>query len=96
MSIAAIRQHISEQFELARKLHERPRIAATVIEPEVSLADRAAPIFRRIMTRPTEHRRRDCISYEIVEPNVHDLNALFDEALASLGFKPEVARVEAQ
>jgi hypothetical protein len=96
MSLDNVRQHIHEQFELARKLHERPRIAPTDIEPEVSLTDRAAPIFRRIITTPTEHRRRDCASYEIVEPNVHDLNALFDQALASLGFKTEVARVEAQ
>ena len=58
----------------------------------LTLEDKAAPIFRCIMTTPTEHRRRDCVSYEIVEPNVRDLNALFDEALASLGFKPEVAR----
>ena len=86
MSLDSVRQHIREQFELARKLHERPRTAPTDVEPEVSLTDRAAPIFRRIMTRPTEHRRRDCVSYEIVEPNVRDLNALFDEALISLGF----------
>jgi hypothetical protein len=51
LAVQAIHQHIHEQFELARKLHERPRIAATVIEPEVSLTDRAAPIFRRIIPR---------------------------------------------
>jgi hypothetical protein len=85
-NLEAVHQHIREQFELARKLHERPSIALTDVEPEVSLTDRAAPIFRRIMTRPTEHRRRDCVSYEIVEPNVCDLNTLFDEALISLGF----------
>jgi hypothetical protein len=86
MSLDTVRQRICEQFELARKLHERPRIVPTDVKPEVSLADRAAPMFRRIMTTPTEHRRRDCVSYEIVEPNVHDLNALSDEALVSLGF----------
>ena len=86
MSLDAVHQHIREQFELARKLHERPRIAPSDVRPEVSLTDRAAPIFRRIITTPTEHRRRNCISYEIVEPNVRDLNALFDEALISLGF----------
>ncbi|SRR5258707_14794838 len=98
MSIDAIRQHISEQFELARKLHAtRPRTHSVKdAELEVSLADKAEPIFQRITATPAEHLRRDCVSYEIVEPNVHDLNALFDEALASLGFKPEVARVEAQ
>jgi len=95
-NLEAVHQHIREQFELARKLHERPRIASTDVKPEVSLTDRAAPIFQRIMTTPTEHRRRDCVSYEIVEPNVRDLNALFDDALASLGFKPDVARGEAQ
>jgi len=86
-NLDAIHQHIREQFELARKLHERPRITPPDIKPEVSLTDRAAPIFRRIMTTQTEHPRRDCVSHEIVEPNVHDLNALFDEALLSLGFK---------
>jgi hypothetical protein len=85
MSLDAVRQHIREQFELARRLHERPCIARTDVKP-VSLTDRTAPIFRRIMTTPTEHRRRDCVSYEIFEPNVRDLNALFDEALISLGF----------
>lgn len=92
MSLDSVRQHIREQFELARKLHERPRIAATVIEPEVSLTDRAAPIFQRIMTTPTEHRRRDCVSYEIVAPNVDNLDELFAEALASLGFNQEAAQ----
>jgi hypothetical protein len=92
MSLDSVRQHIREQFELARKLDERPRIAPTDIEPEVSLTDRAAPIFQRITATPAKHTRRDCVSYEIVEPSVRDLNALFDEALASLGFKPEVAR----
>jgi hypothetical protein len=92
MNFDTVRQHIREQFELARTLREQPRIAPTGIKSEVSLTDRAEPIFRRIVTTPTEHRRRDCVSYEIVEPNVRDLNALFDEALASLGFKPEVAR----
>jgi hypothetical protein len=82
----SVRQHIREQFEQARRVHERPRIPPTDVKPEVSLTDRAAPIFRRIITTPAEHRRRDCVSYEIVEPNVHDLNALFDEALVSLGF----------
>jgi hypothetical protein len=85
-NLEAVHQHIREQFELARKLHERRRIAPTNNEPEASLTDRAAPIFQRILTRPTEHRRRDCVSYEIVEPNVRDLNALFEEALKSLGF----------
>jgi hypothetical protein len=79
-----VHQHIHEQFELARKLHECPRIALTDVEPEVSLTDRAAPIFRRITTTPTEHRRRDCVSYEIVAPNVDNLDELFAEALASL------------
>jgi len=60
-----------------------------VVEPAESLTDRAAPIFRRIMTTTTEHRRRDCVSYEIVAPEVGNLNALFDSALASLGFKTE-------
>jgi len=85
MSIDAIRQHISEQFELARKLHERPRIAPTDIEPEVSLTDRAAPIFRRI-TATSKHLRRDSVCYEIVEPNIGNLETLFDAALISLGF----------
>jgi hypothetical protein len=89
-NLEAVHQHIREQFELARKLHERPRIAATVIEPEVSLTDRAAPIFQCIMTTPTEHRRRDCVSYEIFEPQVDNLEALFNDALISLGFEPEV------
>jgi hypothetical protein len=84
MSLENVRKHIREQFERAHKLHER--IAPTDVKPEVSLTDRAAPIFRRIITTPTEHRRRDCVSYEIVEPNVRDLDALFDEALISLGF----------
>jgi hypothetical protein len=87
MSLDSVRQHILEQFELARKLHERPRIAPTDVEQEVSMTDGAAPIFRRIMTTPTEHRRRDCVSYEIVAPEVEDLDALFDSALASLRFK---------
>ena len=91
-NLEAVRQHIREQFELARKLHERSCIARTDLKPEVSLTDRAAPIFQCIMTTPTEHRRRDCVSYEIFEPKVDNLEALFDEALASLGFKPEVAR----
>jgi hypothetical protein len=91
MSLDSVRQHIREQFELARKLHERPRIAQTDIEAEVSLTVRAAPIVRRI-TATSKHLRRDSVSYEIVEPNVRDLNALFEEALISLGFKSEVAR----
>jgi hypothetical protein len=92
MSLDSVHQHIREQFELARKLHERPRIAPTDIEPEVSLTDRATPIFRHIMTTPTEHRRRDCVSYEIVVPNIENLDELFAEALASLGFKQEAAQ----
>jgi hypothetical protein len=91
-NLDAVRKHIHEQFELARRVHERPRIASADVKPKLSLTDRAAPIFRRIVTTPTPHRRRDCVSYEIVEPNVRDLNALFDEALSSLGFKPEAAR----
>jgi hypothetical protein len=58
----------------------------------MSLADKAAPIFQRISAISTEHLRRDCVSYEIVGPTVCDLNALFDEALVSLGFKIGVAR----
>ena len=78
MSLDSVRQHIREQFELARKLHERPRVASTHVEPEeVSLTARATPIFRRITTTPTEHRRRDCVSYEIVVPNVDNLDELF-------------------
>jgi hypothetical protein len=46
----------------------------------------AAPILRRITAKPAKHSRRDCVSYEIVEPNVRDLDALFEEALISLGF----------
>lgn len=91
-NIEAIHQHIREQFELARKLYERPSTAPTEIKPEVSLTDRAAPIFQRIMTTPTEHRRRDCVSYEIVVPNVDNLDELFAEALASLGFNREAAQ----
>ncbi|HEY6128222.1 MAG TPA: hypothetical protein VIW23_08585 [Candidatus Acidoferrum sp.] len=56
------------------------------------MADKAAPILRNITSRPAKHTRRDCVSYEIVEPNVRDLNALFDDALVSLGFKSTVAR----
>jgi hypothetical protein len=89
MSLDSVRQHIREQFELARRVQERPRIASTDVKPELSLTDRAAPIFRRIITTPTEHRRRDCVSHEIVPPEVEDLDALFDAALASLGFKSE-------
>ena len=96
-ALVSIRSRIAAEFERTRKLHERPRPSSiSHVRQEFTLADKAEPILRRIMTTPTEHRRRDCVSYEIVEPNVHDLNALFDEALASLGFKPEVARVEAQ
>jgi hypothetical protein len=91
-NLEAVHQHSREQFELARKLYERPRIAPTDIKPEVSLTDRAAPIFRIIMTAPTEHRRRDCVSYEIVVPNVDNLDELFAEALASLGFEQEAAQ----
>jgi hypothetical protein len=84
MSLDSVRQHIRKQFELARKLYERPRIAATEIKPEVSLTDRAAPIFRRITTT-SKHLRRDSVCYEIVEPNIENLEALFDAALISLG-----------
>ncbi len=92
MSLDSVRQHIREQFELARKLHERPRIAPTDVKPEVTLTDRAAPIFQRMMTRPTEHRRRDCVSYEIAVPNVDNLDELFAEVLASLGLTQEASQ----
>jgi hypothetical protein len=85
MSLDSVRQHIREQFELARKLHELPCIARADVKPERSLTDRAAPIFQRITTT-SKHLRRDCVSYEIIEPNVRDVNALFEEALISLGF----------
>ena len=84
MSLETVRKHIREQFERAHKLHELSRSTHRAIE--ISLADKAAPIFRRISATPGEHRRTDGFVHEIVEPNVRDLNALFDEALISLGF----------
>jgi len=93
MNLDAVRKHIQEQFERAHKLHAtRPRTEATKhVEPEATLGDRAAPILRRIASS-SDHHRRDCVSYEIIEPNVSDLDALFEEALASLGFKTEMTR----
>ena len=86
-----VRQHIREEFERAHKLHERPRIPTSHVKSEISLAERAAPIFLRITATRVQHRR-DGFVHEIVEPDVRDLNVLFDEALISLGFKSEVAR----
>ena len=91
-ALVIIHSKIAAEFERARKIHTPPtRVVSTDLKSELTLADRAAPILRRITAKPAKHTRRDCVSYEIVEPNVRDLNTLFDEALASLGFKPEVA-----
>jgi len=60
-------------------IHTPPRkVASTDLKLELTLADRAAPILRRISTTPEEHKRRDCVSYDIVEPNIENLEALFD------------------
>jgi len=92
-ALVVIHNKIAAEFERARKIHTPPtKVVSTDLKSELTLTDRAAPILRRLTAKPAEHTRRDCVSYEIVEPNVHDLNALFDQALASLGFKPEVAR----
>ena len=92
-ALVIIYSKIAAEFERARKIHTRlPNAPSTDLKSELTLADRAAPILRRITARHAKHTRRDCVSYEIVEPNVRHLNALFDEALASLGFKPEVSR----
>jgi hypothetical protein len=86
-ALVIIHGKIAAEFERARKIHAPlPNAPSTDLKSELTLADRAAPILRRITARPAKHSRRDCVSYEIVEPNVHDLNALFDEALISLGF----------
>ncbi len=87
MSIEAIRQRISEQFELARKLHATRPYTDTLkhVKPEPSLADKAEPILRRITATSRHHLRRDCIAHEIVEPKIESLDALFDASLISLG-----------
>jgi hypothetical protein len=84
-ALVIIHSKIAAEFERARKIH-------TPLKSELTLADRAAPILRRITATPAKHTRRDCVSYEVIEPNVCDLNALFEDALVSLGFKSEVAR----
>jgi hypothetical protein len=87
MSLETVRKHIRQEFERAHKLHTQPHVALyDRIKPQMSLADRAAPILRRITARPAKRTRRDCLSYEIVEPNIENLEALFDAALISLGF----------
>jgi hypothetical protein len=92
-SLVVIHRKISAEFERTRKIHTTPtKAASTDLKSELTLADKAAPILRNITSRPAKHTRRDCVSYEIVEPNVRDLNALFDDALVSLGFKSTVAR----
>jgi hypothetical protein len=89
-ALVIIHSKIAAEFERARKIHTPlPNAPSTGLKSELTLADRAAPILRRITARPANHTRRDCVSYEIVEPKVDDLEALFDEALASLGFEPE-------
>ncbi len=59
---------------------------------ELSLADKAAPILSKLAPMPSEHLRRDCVCYEIVEPNVENLETLFEDALISLGFEPDASR----
>ena len=85
-NLEAIHQHIHEQFELARKLHATRPCTDTLkqVKPEPSPADKAEPIFRRITTT-SKHLRRDSVCYEIVEPNIENLEELFDAALISLG-----------
>jgi hypothetical protein len=87
-ALVIIHSKIAAEFERARKIHT-PLLntLSTDLKSELTLVDRAAPILRRITARLAKHTRRDCVSYEIVESNVRDLNALFDEALISLGFK---------
>ena len=92
MSLDAIRQHIREQFERSHRLNAHPCASTNSLNSEISLADKAAPIFKRITATPAEHRRNDGLVYEIVEPKIENLDALFDEALVSLGFKTEVSR----
>jgi hypothetical protein len=87
-ALVIIHSKIAAEFERARKIHT-PLLNAlnTNLKSELTLVDRAAPILRRITARPAKHTGRDCVSYEIGESNVRDLNALFDDALISLGFK---------
>ena len=93
-TLDAILRRISEEFDRAHELHATRPCTETVkhVKPEPSLADKAEPILRGIATMPSKHLRRDCVSHEIVVPNVHNLHELFAEALASLGFKPEAAQ----
>jgi hypothetical protein len=92
-TLDSIRKKISAEFERSHILHNRLRPAPNVdMRAELSLSDKAAPILQRITITPAEHQRRDCVSYEIVVPQVDDVDALFAEVLASLGFGPEVAR----
>jgi hypothetical protein len=67
-SLVVIHSKIAAEFERARKIHAHlPDAPSTDLKPELTLADRAAPILRRITARPAEHLRRDCVSYEIGE-----------------------------
>jgi hypothetical protein len=87
LTLDSIRSKIAAEFERARKIHTPPtKAASTDLKLELTLADRAAPILRHITATPAEHTMRDCVSYEIVEPNIENLEALFDAALNSLGF----------
>jgi hypothetical protein len=86
-ALVIIHSKIAAEFERARKIHTPlPNAPSADLKSELTLADRAAPILRRITARPAKRTRRDGLSYEIVEPNIENLEALFDAALISLGF----------
>jgi hypothetical protein len=92
-ALVVIHRKIAAEFERARKTHTPPtKVASTDLKSELTLADRAAPILRRFTATPAEHTRCDCVSYEIIEPQVNNPDALFEEALTSLGFKTEMTR----
>jgi hypothetical protein len=92
-ALVVIHSKIAAEFERARKIYTpHTKVVSADLKSELTLADKAAPILRRITAKPAKHTRRDCVSYEIAVPNVDNLDELFAEALASLGFKREASR----